>query len=255
MDSLKSGLLSPKDIQMLRIFYESGKKRLDKTQRLVLEIYHLLYAHFGYRHWWPGESAFEIIIGAILTQNTNWKNVERAIKNLKDHNLFTPEKLAQLDLKKLEKLIRPSGYYHQKALRIKQFLIFFLSPPISGSIEKIKKIPTAHLRKMLLGIKGIGPETADSILLYALGKKVFVIDAYTRRIFSRLGLVSEQASYEQAQNFFEQNLPKSVKLYNDYHAQIVELGKTFCLKKPNCGNCPLKQLKRCKTIFAKHSGQ
>jgi len=233
----------------LRKFCESGKKRWDNPRELLLRIYQLLYSHFGFRHWWPGESEFEIMLGAILTQNTNWKNVERAIKNLKDKKVFSPKQLMTLDLNKLEELIKPSGYYRQKARRIKEFLEFFLSPPISGSIEKMKKIPTAPLRRMLLEIKGIGPETADSILLYALGKRVFVIDAYTRRIFSRLGLVSEKESYEQLQNFFEQNLPKSAKLYNDYHAQIVELGKNYCAKKPACQNCPLKPLKRCQINF------
>ena len=212
---------------------------------LLLEIYQRLYFHFGARNWWPGETEFEIILGAILTQNTSWKNVERAINNLKEKNLLQPEKLRKISQEKLEELVRPSGYYRQKARRIKDFLEFYSAPPISGKIQNLKKIPTKKLRKMLLEIKGIGPETADSILLYALGRPVFVVDAYTRRIFSRLGLVSEDIGYEELRKFFEQNLPRKVSLYNDYHAQLVELGKRYCKAEPDCASCPLSNMKLC----------
>lgn len=223
-----------------------GKRLPDKNSRILLEIYRILRSHFGYRHWWPGQTPFEVMIGAILTQNTSWANVEKAIGNLKQRNLLDPQKMAGLELNELALLIKPSGYFNQKALKLKAFLDFFLAPPVSGSIKKMRKIPLEKMRQCLLGVKGIGPETADSILLYALNKPVFVVDAYTRRILSRLGLVPEKTSYEDLQKFFEQNLPKSIRLYNDYHAQLVELGKTYCRKKPLCKNCPLAILKRCK---------
>lgn len=223
----------------------SGARSADKTAQLLLTIYQLLREHFGFRNWWPGENAFEVMVGAILAQNTSWKNVEKAINNLKRNKLLNPRKLAQLDKETLAQLVRPSGYYNQKALKLQAFLQFFLSPPLLGSIKKMKQIPTKELREMLLAIKGIGPETADSILLYALDKPVFVVDAYTRRIFSRLGLVPENIRYDDLQKFLEQNLPCQITLYNDYHAQLVELGKNYCKKKPLCQLCPLKQLKRC----------
>jgi len=225
-----------------------GKKSPDKPSKSLLEIYRVLLSHFGPRNWWPGETEFEIMIGAILTQSTNWKNVEAAIRNLKARKLLDPGKMAKLDLDELADLIKPSGYYHQKAIKLKNFLNFFLAPPISGSIKKMKQIPTGKIRDLLLSVKGIGPETADSILLYALDQPVFVIDAYTRRIFSRLGIASEKISYEDLRKFFEQNLPRHPTLFNDYHAQLVELGKTYCRKVPVCEKCPLNSLKKCRRI-------
>jgi len=186
------------------------------------------------------------MVGAILTQNTNWLNVERAIKNLKRARALSPKKLAEIDLQELEELVRPSGYFRQKAKRMKIFLEFFLAPPISGSLKKMKKIETGKMREMLLSVKGIGPETADSILLYALDKPVFVVDAYTRRIFSRLGMVSEKIGYEELRAFFEKNLPEDVALYNDYHAQLVALGNQYCKKRALCKECPLLDLGKCK---------
>ena len=218
----------------------------ENVKELLLEIYARLRRHFGYRNWWPGETEFEIILGAILTQNTSWKNVEKALDNLKKQGLLEPEKLRKVEQSKLEELIKPSGYYRQKAERIQRFLDFFFAPPVNGKIELLKALPLKKLRKMLLEIKGIGPETADSILLYALNKPIFVVDAYTKRIFSRLRLVKENISYDELREFFEKNLPRSVKLYNDYHAQLVELGKNYCKKIPDCSACPLRSLERCR---------
>lgn len=204
------------------------------------KIYAKLYSSFSAQHWWPGETPFEVIIGAILTQNTNWANVEKAINNLKAANVLSPDKLYKLNLKKLKSLIRPSGYYNIKAGRLKEFLKFFHNH-YKGSIKKLSRQGTLALRRDLLSVKGIGPETADSILLYALGKPVFVVDAYTKRMLTRHRLISENATYDEVQNLFMKNLKREVKLYNEYHALLVKLGKDFCRKaKPRCTICPLK---------------
>jgi len=224
----------------------SSQGETNELSKTLMGIYRLLLKHFGPRHWWPGESAFEVMVGAILTQNTSWANVEKAIKNLNSEKLLNPRKLAAVRLKKLEKLVRPSGYYRQKATRLKIFLDFFLSPPIKGSIRNMKKIETSRLRGMLLSVKGIGPETADSILLYALDKPVFVVDAYTSRIFSRLGLVDGKISYEDLRGFFTKNLARDVPLFKDYHAQLVALGKEYCRKQLRCSLCPLLGISECK---------
>jgi len=223
-----------------------GKRPSHKSRNIHLEIYQHLLSHFGARNWWPAQSPFEVMVGAILTQNTSWRNVERAINNLRRAGALSPKKLAEIDLRELEELIRPSGYFRQKAIRLKIFLEFLLAPPISGSIKKMKKIETGRMREMLLSVKGIGPETADSILLYALGKPVFVVDAYTRRIFSRLGLVAEKIGYEELRAFFETYLPKDTALFNDYHAQLVALGNQYCKKRALCKECPLLYFRKCK---------
>ncbi len=202
-------------------------------------IYKKLYSYFGPQHWWPGDSPFEIIVGAILTQNTSWLNVEKAINNLKKHKVLAADKLYKLPPKRLALLIRTAGYYNIKAERLKNFLKFFLKH--YQGLKGMLKSDTLTLREQLLGVKGIGPETADSILLYALNKPIFVVDAYTKRILSRHRLIPESADYHQTQNLFMQNLKKSVKLFNEYHALLVKLGKEFCLKnKPKCDRCPLK---------------
>lgn len=203
-------------------------------------IYDRLYRYFGPQHWWPGETPFEIIVGAILTQNTSWQNVARAIDNLKKAMVLTPEKLHSLPLDKLAQLIRPSGYFNIKATRLKEFLKF-LFKNYGGSLKKMFSRPLEDLRKEILSIKGIGPETADSILLYAGGFPVFVVDAYTKRIFSRQKLLSEDAKYHHVQELFSRSLKKDVQLYNEYHALIVRLGKDFCRKNnPKCAICPIK---------------
>ncbi|MFA4989577.1 MAG: endonuclease III domain-containing protein [Candidatus Omnitrophota bacterium] len=202
-------------------------------------IYRKLYAHFGPQRWWPADTAFEVMVGAILTQNTSWPNVEKAIANLKKHKALEPARLYHLPPKKLARLIRSAGFYNVKAKRLKEFLDFFVNN-YGSSIKKISKAKVAPLRKELLAIKGVGPETADSILLYALHKPIFVIDAYTRRVFSRHKFIQEDATYDQVQRLFMLNLKKDVKLFNEYHALLVALAKNYCLKSaPKCSVCPL----------------
>ncbi len=219
----------------------------------IHQIYSILYKSFGPQGWWPttlenelhpkhhGKSPkndkerFEIIIGAILTQNTNWKNVEKAILNLNKAQLLDINKIKRINKNKLALLIRPSGYFNQKAERLKLIADFYSK----------NKNPT---REELLAVKGIGPETADSILLYALGKPSFVVDAYTKRVFSRLGLCDGKCSYDELQELFRKNLPKKQKLFNEYHALLVELGKNHCKTKPICKDCPLKKLCSSKSL-------
>ncbi len=208
-------------------------------KRKLEGIFKRLYSVFGAQHWWPAQSSFEVIVGAILTQNTSWLNVEKAICNLKKEKVLSPQKLYRLKSSKLARLIKPAGYYNIKAKRLNEFLKFFFRH-YQANIKKLALVKTDKLRQELLLVNGIGPETADSILLYALNKPVFVIDAYTKRIFSRHGFLKEEISYEAAQNLFSQHLKKEVKLFNEYHALLVRLAKDFCLKtKPRCPACPL----------------
>ncbi len=207
----------------------------------LTEIYQLLFDRFGPQHWWPGQTKFEIITGAILTQNTNWANVEKAIKNLESANLLTPEKLHNLDTPQLAELIKPAGYYNVKAKRLKNFLNWFFENH-AGQLTSLQKLSTDQLREQLLAVTGIGRETADSILLYAFDRQIFVVDAYTARIAVRHGLIEPGADYEQIREFFQSNLPPDTKLFNEYHALLVRLGKEFCKPKPQCDNCPLNEL-------------
>jgi endonuclease-3 related protein len=203
------------------------------------EIYRKLYSRFGPQYWWPGESPFEVMVGTILTQNTSWQNVEQAIANLKKADLLDARKIYGLPHKRLAGLIRPAGYFNVKAKRLKNFVKFYLEN-YGGSVRKMRAFDTGTLRERLLSVNGIGQETADSILLYALGKPVFVVDAYTKRIYSRHKFFKEFAPYEVIQDFFMQNLKNDVKLFNEYHALIVKLGKDICRKsKPKCAVCPL----------------
>lgn len=203
-------------------------------------IFEILYNTFGPQHWWPGDSPFEVAVGAILTQNTNWSNVKKAIENLKKYKLLEPYKIYRIDHKKLSELIKSSGYYTIKAKRLKSF-IDFLIKEYNGKIESMNNEDTLLLRKKLLSINGIGKETADSILLYAINKPIFVIDTYTKRILSRHGISKDKDSYDYYQNLFHKSLKKDVKLFNEYHALIVKVGKTFCKsKRPLCDQCPLK---------------
>ncbi|MCX5695933.1 MAG: endonuclease III domain-containing protein [Candidatus Omnitrophica bacterium] len=202
-------------------------------------IYSKLHSHFGPQHWWPAESPFEVMVGAILTQNTSWQNVEKAIANLKKHQVLNPRKIYNLPQAKLARLIRSTGYYNLKARRLKEFLKFFINE-YAASVKKISQAKSGSLRKELLMVKGIGPETADSILLYALNKPVFVIDAYTKRIFSRHKLLPPDCAYPQAQGLFMSGLKKDARLFNEYHALLVALAKAYCRKsKPKCSVCPL----------------
>jgi len=208
-------------------------------KKVLLDIYKRLYSRFGSQDWWPGDTSFEVIVGAILTQNTAWVNVEKAVKNLKRHKALSPKALSGIKTSQIARMIRPSGYYNIKAKRLRNFLNF-LNKEFNGNLSKLLKMDTRRLRETLLGIKGIGPETADSILLYAANKPIFVIDAYTKRIFLRHKLISKNATYEELQRFFMSNLPKSTKIYNEYHALIVKTGKDLCKKKPKCNLCPLE---------------
>ena len=208
--------------------------------RRLGRIYRKLYASFGRQYWWPAKSPFEVMVGAILTQNTNWANVEKAIRNLKKRKVLFPKGLYGLSQAQLARLIRPAGYFNVKAKRLKEFLKF-LFKEYGGSTARMLSVDTSSLRRQLLCVNGIGPETADSILLYALSKPVFVVDAYTKRIFSRHKFIYEGAEYDEIQNLFMRHLKKDATLFNEYHALIVRLGKDFCLKnKPRCGTCPLR---------------
>ena len=210
-----------------------------QTQNILLKIYKSLFNFFGPLNWWPGDTPFEVMVGAILTQNTSWDNVEKAINNLKKENLLEPRILYRISQEKLAQLIKPSGYYNIKAQRLKNFINFFIND-FEGSAEKMFLGDCRELRKKLLKVNGIGPETADSILLYAGKKPFFVVDAYTKRIFSRHKLISKDADYYQIQEFFINNLDRDVKLFNEFHAQIVMLGKTICTRKnPDCTKCPI----------------
>ena len=204
-----------------------------------LDIYNSLFKHFGPQDWWPGETPFEVIIGAILTQNTSWDNVEKAIASLKASGKFTPEGLFKLQTDKLALLIKSSGYFNIKAKRLKNFLSFLFND-YEGNIDRLLKEDGHLLRHKLLNVNGIGPETADSILLYAAEYPIFVVDAYTNRIFSRHGYIPADATYHQIQELFVGNLPKDIQLYNEYHALIVRVGKELCRKTPRCNSCPIE---------------
>jgi endonuclease-3 related protein len=207
----------------------------------LTEIYELLYRHFGPQHWWPGQSALEIIVGAILTQNANWGNVEKAINNLKAAKSLSVESLHSMDVLKLAQLIRPAGYYNLKAKRLKNF-INRLVEDFNGEMRALRRLDTESLRERLLSIKGIGPETADSILLYAFEKPVFVVDAYTARVAVRHGLIEPSVDYESLRELFQSNLPQEIQLFNEYHALLVRVGKEFCRPRAKCTGCPLEKL-------------
>lgn len=207
----------------------------------LISIFDKLLSFFGPQHWWPAESRFEIIVGAILTQNISWNNVEKAIFNLKNKDLLSIDDILNTDIESLALLIKPAGYYNQKSRYLKNICKFIREN--YGSLEEFLSQDSRKLRNELLKIKGIGPETADSIILYAAEKPVFVVDAYTKRIFYRIGLIKQNLSYNKVQQFFMDNLPKEVELYNQYHALIVKLGKQNCSNKnPDCGNCPLNNI-------------
>ncbi len=210
-----------------------------KTGRELMEMFDLLSANYGPRHWWPADTPLEVMIGAVLTQNTNWKNVERAITNLKKTNMLTFKQLRRISEPALAEAIHPAGYYNIKARRLRN-LIDFIADHHGGNIQKMVGAPMQELRQGLLSIKGIGPETADSILLYAANKPIFVIDAYTHRILNRHGLAENQSTYQELQELFMDNLPEDPRLFNEFHALIVETGKEFCRKTPTCEKCPLK---------------
>jgi endonuclease-3 related protein len=203
----------------------------------IMEVYRLLMQAYGPRHWWPAKTPFEMMVGAILTQNTTWANVEKAIANLGEK--LSPEYLAQVPLEELGLLIRSSGYYNQKAVRLKALTAWY--GKYAYDVEKVRQRDGEELRSELLALKGIGRETADSILVYALDKPYFVIDAYTKRIFGRLGYTVPK-TYDELRLFIEQHIPRDLTIYQEYHALLVELAKRACLKVPSCAECPLESL-------------
>lgn len=205
----------------------------------LMKIYGKLYAAFGPQHWWPGDTPFEIAVGAILTQNTNWDNVERAIANLKRKKLLNARTLNSLSTREIAPIIRPAGYFNVKARRLKAFMKFF-TESYGGSFKRMSREESDLLRGQLRDVNGIGPETADSILLYALGRPMFVIDAYTRRVLSRHGIIGHDEPYEIYQGVFHSALKPDAALYNEYHALLVRVGKTYCRpRRPLCEHCPL----------------
>ncbi len=205
------------------------------------DYYNALFRALGPQNWWPARTPFEVIVGAVLTQNTAWTNVEKAMNNLRRERLLTPAALERVPQARLARLIRSSGYFRQKAKKLKAF-VRFLRRDYAGSLARMFRAPTAGLREKLLAVHGIGPETADSILLYAARHPVFVVDAYTKRILSRHGLAAEKAGYEELRALFENNLPRDVQLYNEFHGLIVMTGKHWCrTKNPLCHACPLQK--------------
>lgn len=210
-------------------------------KNLLQSAFQKMFAHYGPLQWWPARTPFEVMVGAILTQNTAWKNVEKAIANLKEARVLDPHRMSVLKTETLAQLIRPAGFFRVKAKRLQSFVEFFLKE-YGGDVARFKKESLAEARKKLLEVYGIGPETADSILLYALEKPVFVIDAYTKRILSRHDLAGEKVPYEDLQKFFMDHLKSDAAFFNEYHAQLVYIGKDFCKTKPKCDHCPLNGL-------------
>ena len=203
----------------------------------LLNIYHRLLGHYGPQHWWPAEEPFEVMVGAVLTQSAAWTNVEKAIGNLKTAEVLYPKALRQLPLSELAALIYSSGYYNAKALKLKSLADYL--GEYQDDLSRLFVVDTYQLRRELLGVHGIGEETADSILLYAAGRLVFVIDAYTRRILGRTSLAPDGWQYADYQSLFMDNLPADVDLYNEYHALLVCLGKNVCRRRPLCQQCCL----------------
>jgi endonuclease-3 related protein len=202
----------------------------------LLSVFHSLLAAYGPQHWWPAETPFEVMVGAILTQNTAWTNVERAIVRLKDRIPLDAEAIVGLPLEDLAALLRPAGYFNVKARRLQRFCAAYLA---AGGIETLRAMETGPLRRWLLAVHGVGPETADDVLLYAFGRPVFVVDAYTRRIFTRLGCLRGDEGYEAIRQTFETVLDPDVALFNEYHALIVVHGKEVCRTRPRCDACSL----------------
>ncbi len=203
------------------------------------DLYQRLFSFFGPQGWWPGDTPFEVALGAILTQNTNWLNVARVMEDLKAKRLLDPAALLNLPAHELAKLFKPLGYYNLKAARVKNFLAFF-AQRFSSSMQAMSEEPLEKLRPALLSVKGVGPETADSILLYALHLPSFVIDAYTFRVLHRHNLAMDGMSYEELRSLFMDHLPPDVSLYQEFHALFVKVGKEFCRPQPRCPGCPLE---------------
>lgn len=213
----------------------------NSSNTAFLKIYKKLYKTLGPQRWWPGDTPFEIIVGAILTQNTNWHNASLAIEKIKVAGLLHPKKLL-MEHRRIPRLIKTSGFYRMKSKYLRAFLKYYVGK-YDGRTSRIVKKDTRAIRHELLTIPGIGPETADSILLYAFDKRVFVVDGYTRRIFSRHGMIKSDMPYDTLQKFIESNLPASTRIYNEFHALLVRAGKEYCRKnEPLCTTCPLGEL-------------
>ncbi|MCX8123665.1 MAG: endonuclease [Spirochaetes bacterium] len=207
---------------------------------ILKRVYQQLLSHYGPQHWWPAETSFEVTIGAILAQNISWANAAKAVENLKKHKLLSPQALYKKSAGAIAPYITSSGYYNQKAGAIAAFLHWFKQ--YDFSFESLQRLPTDTLRKELLSLPRIGPETCDSILLYALNRKIFVVDAYTKRIFTRFGILTGNEDYMAIQEFFHKNFEGTVQDYNEYHALIVKHGKDVCTKKPHCDKCCIAQV-------------
>jgi endonuclease-3 related protein len=216
---------------------------IEETGLLLKEIYCRLLSAYGPQQWWPADSPFEMMVGAVLTQSAAWSNVEKAIDNLKKADMLSSERIRDVSFSELAEIIRPSGYYNVKARKLKS-LAYWLGETYNDDIGKMSRTDTGILREQILSVYGIGPETADSILLYAARKPVFVIDTYTRRIISRIGLMKEEESYNDYQGLFMTGIKEDVAVYNEYHALLVRLAKEACNKKPSCRNCCLNDICR-----------
>ena len=212
--------------------YGSGEK--------LMQFYQALLDRYGPQHWWPGDGAFETMVGAVLTQNTNWNNVEKALANLKQADKLSPQAIDRLGPEELAKLIRPAGYFNIKARRLKNLVRWFLIQ-YHASIEALAQSSIDRLREELLAVKGIGPETADSIILYGLHKPTFLVDTCTARLLVRHGCIDPESNYQDVKDFCEGHLPPDVPLYNEFHALIVRVGKEHCKTRARCENCPLEQ--------------
>lgn len=205
----------------------------------LTDYYKKLSTYFGPQHWWPADSKIEVMVGAVLAQNTAWRNVEKAIANLKTFRLLDARKLHELDVDTLAMAVKPAGTYNQKALRLKALIAWFVER-YDADFDRVRAADPERIRQELLDIRGIGRETADAILLYVFEFPMFVIDTYTYRMLHRHGLVGEETTYEEMQELFHRQLPRDTKLFNEYHALIVELGKKFCKARAQCDHCPLK---------------
>jgi len=207
------------------------------NRRFLLAVFNTLLSAYGPQHWWPGETPFEIMVGAVLTQNTAWTNVEKAIANLVAHDKLSPQAIIAARKDHLANWLRPSGYFNVKAERLKNFCRWYVE---AGGFTVLSRLDTETLRKSLLSVSGVGPETADDMLLYAFERPVFVVDAYTRRLFSRLGQIAGDEAYEDIRLAFEDKLGPDVGLYNEFHALIVFHAKMVCRVRPGCGGCQLR---------------
>jgi endonuclease-3 related protein len=210
-----------------------------QTGRLLKRFYRALFDAYGPQGWWPGRTPTEVVVGAVLTQNTNWLNVEKAIVNLRRARLLSWQALREVSPAKLAELIRPAGYFNVKARRLKN-LVDWLWSRHAGKLSRLRKAPMAQSREELLSVNGVGPETADSILLYALDHPSFVVDAYTKRVLRRHGVVGSNAGYDDVKGLFELHLPRDVRLFNEYHALIVAVAKKHCRSTAKCKGCPLE---------------